>query len=97
MKLCLILSGTRMSFEDIKNFASFTTIAKPNGKLFLKLRKDKEVWNKVMDIVTLSMFSSSGIVVRGGGVIEMVQYGFARLCDYKHLASDQDIFRKDVI
>ncbi|PKY51944.1 hypothetical protein RhiirA4_546864 [Rhizophagus irregularis] len=29
---------------------------------FSKLRKDKEVWNKVMDIVTLSMFPSSRIV-----------------------------------
>lgn len=43
------------------------------------------------------MFSSSTMVVRGGGVIEMVQYGFAQLCDYKHLASDQDMFNKDVI
>ncbi|GBC03374.1 hypothetical protein RclHR1_00510005 [Rhizophagus clarus] len=50
-----------------------------------------------MDIATLNMFSNSTMVVRGGGVIEMVQYGFAQLCDYKHLASDQDIFQKDVI
>ncbi|CAI2176756.1 2517_t:CDS:2 [Funneliformis geosporum] len=183
MKLCLILSGTGMSFEDIKNFTS-STIAKPNGpsfedfffihdgfyensemsnyiqrflplndesmksifnifrgrrrflvqfldkslldtssmsrdvnenmekwqrgakdfiistfkeSCFPKLREDKEVWNKVMDIVTLSMFSNSAMVVRGGGVIEMVQYGFAQLCDFNGLVSDQDIFQKDVI
>ncbi|GES83135.1 hypothetical protein GLOIN_2v1737263 [Rhizophagus clarus] len=151
MKLCLILLGTGMSFEDIKNFAS-SSIAKPsddesmksifnifwgrrrflvqfleksllssmsrdvNGNVeqwqddamdfifstfnedcFSKLRDKKEVWDKVMDIVTPSMFSNSKKTVRGGGVIEMVQYGFAQLCDYKLLASDRDIFQEDVI
>jgi len=50
-----------------------------------------------MDIVTLSMFSTCIMTVKGEGVIEMVQYGFAQLCDFKRLASDQDIFHKDVI
>jgi hypothetical protein len=184
MKLCLILSGTGMSFEDIKNYAS-SSIAKHHGPsfedfffvhdgfyensemsnyiqrflplndesmqsifnifrgrrrflvqflnkslldtlsrsrdvnenverwqrdakdfiistfrrtCFPKLRENEKVWSKVMDIATLSMFSNSTIIVKGQGVIEMVQYGFAQLCDYKHLGvSDQSPFQEDVI
>jgi hypothetical protein len=64
---------------------------------FPKLRNKKEVWSKVIDIVTLSLFSTYAIIVRGKGVIEMLQYGFAQLCDFKGLASDQTIFENDCI
>ncbi|CAB4412113.1 unnamed protein product [Rhizophagus irregularis] len=63
---------------------------------FPRLHEKKEAWNKVLDIVILSMFSRDTKIIRGGGVLEMVQYGFAQLCSFKRLA-DLNTLQKDAI
>ncbi|GES88202.1 hypothetical protein GLOIN_2v1558481 [Rhizophagus clarus] len=63
---------------------------------FPYLHEKKEAWNKIKDIVILSMFSHHTKLVRGSEVSEMVQYGFAQLCIFKHLA-DLNILQKDAI
>ncbi|CAB4389528.1 unnamed protein product [Rhizophagus irregularis] len=63
---------------------------------FPRLHEKKEAWNKVLDIVILSMFSRDTKIIRGGRVLEMVQYGFAQLCSFKRLA-DLNTLQKDAI
>ncbi|CAB4432240.1 unnamed protein product [Rhizophagus irregularis] len=148
-KLCLILSGTGMSFDDIKNYTS-SSIAKRNGptfkdffsihdgfyeisvmseyiKRFLPLDDEsmESTFNifrgrrrfvvqfleeSLLDNSSMSRDANKSVEVwqcnaknfiiltfKGVGVIEMVQYGFAQLCDFKGLSSDHDIFQKDII
>src|SRR5213078_555395 len=63
---------------------------------FPSLRKKDKAWNKVQDIMILSMFSRDTKLLKGGGVSEMVQYGFAQLRSFKRLAS-LNTLRKDAI
>ncbi|KAF0490588.1 hypothetical protein F8M41_021936 [Gigaspora margarita] len=63
---------------------------------FYFLLKKKVVWNKVRDITIISMFSRWSKHVRGDGVAEMVQYGFAQL-DSIDGPTDLSIFEKDAI
>jgi hypothetical protein len=60
------------------------------------LCKKKHAWDKVKDIAILSLFSHYTKLVRGSGVSEMVQYGFAQLCELKGLA-DLNTLKKDAI
>ena len=53
---------------------------------FPRLHEKKEAWNKMRDIVILSLFSHDAILMKGDGVSQMVQYGFAQLDNIRHLA-----------
>ncbi|CAG8474067.1 7135_t:CDS:10 [Funneliformis mosseae] len=132
--LCLVRSGTGMSFDDIKlnaesggatfrNFFSIhdgfyefqflehalldtssmsqndvnknVEIWQRNGfdfiittfmkSCFPNLRKKKEAWNKVLNIMILSLFSHHTKLVKGDGIAEMVQYGFPNFAVSKSL------------
>ncbi|CAG8512436.1 14519_t:CDS:2, partial [Racocetra fulgida] len=56
----------------------------------------KVVWNKVRDVTIFSMFSRWTKYVRGDGVAEMVQYGFAQL-DSIDDPENLTMFQKDAI
>ncbi|CAG8839878.1 7695_t:CDS:2, partial [Racocetra persica] len=56
----------------------------------------KVVWNKVRDVTIFSMFSRWTKYVRGDGVAEMVQYGFAQL-DSIDGPANSTMFQKDAI
>src|SRR5687768_14784150 len=53
---------------------------------FFHLREKTEAWIKAKDIMILSIFSHRTKLARGSRVSEMVQYGFAQLCSFEHLA-----------
>ncbi|CAG8442052.1 1443_t:CDS:10, partial [Funneliformis caledonium] len=63
---------------------------------FPNLRKKKEAWNKVLNIMILNLFSYHTKLVKGNGIAEIVQYEFAQLCSFKGLY-DLNTFQMDVI
>jgi hypothetical protein len=63
---------------------------------FPSLHNKPHAWNKMKDIVIFSMFSRSTKLLRGRGVAELVQYGFAQLCEFDYLV-DLNTLEKDAI
>ena len=72
--------------KDWQDRAKSSIIESFMESCFPCLREKKEAWNKMRDIVILSLFSHDAILMKGDGVSQMVQYGFAQLDNIRHLA-----------
>ncbi|GES79877.1 hypothetical protein GLOIN_2v1558481 [Rhizophagus clarus] len=91
---CVLLDDSSMSQSNINQIvkgwqdkAKNVLIDDLMALCLPRLREKREVWNKVRDIIILNMFSHCTQIVRGSGVSEMVQYGFAQLCSFENLLS----------
>jgi hypothetical protein len=100
---CALLDDSSMSQSNINKIverwqdeAKKVLIGDLMKYCFPRLYEKKVVWDKVRDIVILNMFSHCIQIVRGSGVSEMVQYGFAQLCSFENLTSLSRL-KEDVI